>query len=87
MALADPGYEYDAPRFYDFKREDDGVSMASRWFDGHEDDAPGQWHARGRGLVVGEGSRMHELTSSDRAWSRHALPFGRRAQRDEPGHV
>ena len=31
-------YEYDAPRFYDFRRTDEGTSMASRWFDEHEDD-------------------------------------------------
>jgi hypothetical protein len=29
----DEHYEYDAPKFYDFKRTDEGASMASRWFD------------------------------------------------------
>ena len=33
----DCDYEYDAPRFYDFKRTDEGVSMASAWFDAHEE--------------------------------------------------
>ncbi len=32
----DPSYEFDAPKYYDFKRTDDGVSMASRWFDEQE---------------------------------------------------
>ncbi len=38
----DLGYEFDAPKFYDFKRTDDGVSMASRWFDAQEEDLAGE---------------------------------------------
>lgn len=34
----DPLYEFDAPRFFDFKRDDDGASMASQWFDGREEE-------------------------------------------------
>ena len=30
-------YEYDAPRFYDFRRTDEGTSMASRWFDAEDE--------------------------------------------------
>ena len=39
----DPSYEYDAPRYYDFKREDDGTSMASRWFDDRMEDDGARW--------------------------------------------
>ena len=37
-AKMDTLYEFDAPRFYDFKRDDDGASMASQWFDQHEEE-------------------------------------------------
>ncbi|GAX84659.1 hypothetical protein CEUSTIGMA_g12080.t1 [Chlamydomonas eustigma] len=38
----DEDYEYDAPKYYDFRRTDDGVSMASRWFDTQDGDFQGQ---------------------------------------------
>lgn len=31
----DPLWEYDAPRIYDFRRDDEGASQASRWFNDH----------------------------------------------------
>ncbi|KAG1675786.1 hypothetical protein FOA52_012442 [Chlamydomonas sp. UWO 241] len=48
-----PGfYEYDAPKFYDFNRDDDGASQASEWFDDEEE-------------RMGLSSPLGELTSND----------------------
>ena len=38
MEELDPAYEFDAPRFYDFRRDDEGTSFASRWFDAQDDE-------------------------------------------------
>lgn len=45
METLDPAYEFDALRFYDFRRDDEGTSCASRWFDA-QDDEQGALHTR-----------------------------------------
>lgn len=45
MATLDPAYEFDAPRFYDFRRDDEGTSFASRWFDAQDDEQGAAEHS------------------------------------------